>query len=162
MTLRSTKIRIKWLWPVKVTLEIIKRRLLVFCWSCDEIPLKKRRKKFPSLQFMNRDRMRLLLTLPRNGRSMPLKAPKCEIFECSDFHDSYTIKSLWGATLKLKWFLFFYLGVHLDHEIPYADAQSNFKEDLLLSLGKNYFFSWSFWDYLLVSIAIFNFCCCFR
>jgi hypothetical protein len=31
-----------------------------------------RRKKFPSLQFMNRDRMRLLLTLPRNGRSMPL------------------------------------------------------------------------------------------
>jgi hypothetical protein len=32
-----------------------------------------RRKKFPSLQFMNRDRMRLLLTLPRNGRSMPLK-----------------------------------------------------------------------------------------
>ncbi len=34
------KIRIKWLWPVKVTLEIIKRRLLVFCWSCDGVPLK--------------------------------------------------------------------------------------------------------------------------
>jgi hypothetical protein len=32
-----------------------------------------RRKKFPSLQFMNRDRMRLLSTHPRNGRSMPLK-----------------------------------------------------------------------------------------
>ena len=32
-----------------------------------------RRKKFPSLQFMNRDRMRLLLTHPRNGRSMPLR-----------------------------------------------------------------------------------------
>jgi hypothetical protein len=37
--LYGTKIRIKWLWPVKVTLEIIKRRLVVFCWSCDEIPL---------------------------------------------------------------------------------------------------------------------------
>ncbi len=32
-----------------------------------------RRKKFPSLQFMNRDRMRLLLTPLRNGRSMPLR-----------------------------------------------------------------------------------------
>jgi len=32
-----------------------------------------REKKFPSLQFMNRDRMRLLLTPPWNGRSMPLK-----------------------------------------------------------------------------------------
>jgi hypothetical protein len=31
-----------------------------------------RRKKFPSLQFMNRDRMRLLLTPLRNDRSMPL------------------------------------------------------------------------------------------
>ncbi len=39
MTLRSTKISLKWLWPVKVTLEVIKRRLLVFCWSCDEGPL---------------------------------------------------------------------------------------------------------------------------
>ncbi len=40
VTLRSKKIRIKWLWPVKVTLEIIKRRLLVVCWSCDVVPLK--------------------------------------------------------------------------------------------------------------------------
>jgi hypothetical protein len=40
VTLRSKKISIKWLWPVKVTLEVIKRRLLVFCWSCDEDPLK--------------------------------------------------------------------------------------------------------------------------
>ncbi len=39
VALRTTKIRIKWLWPVNVTLEIIKRRLLVFCWSCDELPL---------------------------------------------------------------------------------------------------------------------------
>ena len=29
------KISIKWLWPVKVILKVIKRRLLVFCWSCD-------------------------------------------------------------------------------------------------------------------------------
>ncbi len=39
VTLRS-KIRIKWLWPVKVTLKVIKRRLLVFGWSCDVVPLK--------------------------------------------------------------------------------------------------------------------------
>ncbi len=32
-----------------------------------------RRKKFPSLQFMNRDRMRPLLPPFRNGRSMPLR-----------------------------------------------------------------------------------------
>ncbi len=40
VTLRSTKISIKLLWPVKVTLEVIKRRLMVLCWSCDEGPLK--------------------------------------------------------------------------------------------------------------------------
>ncbi len=40
VTLQSTKINIKWLWPVKVTLEVIMRRLMVFCWSCDEGPLK--------------------------------------------------------------------------------------------------------------------------
>ncbi len=34
------KISIKWLWPVKVTLKVIKRRLRVFCWSCEEGPLK--------------------------------------------------------------------------------------------------------------------------
>ncbi len=34
------KISIKWLWPVKVTLKAIKRRLQVFCWSCDGVPLK--------------------------------------------------------------------------------------------------------------------------
>ncbi len=34
LTLRS-QISIKWLWPVKVILKVIKRRLLVFCWSCD-------------------------------------------------------------------------------------------------------------------------------
>ncbi len=40
VTLRSKKISIKWLWSVKVTLKVIKRRLLVFCWSCDGVPLK--------------------------------------------------------------------------------------------------------------------------
>ncbi len=34
------KISIKWLLPVKVTLEVIKRYPKVFCWSCDEDPLK--------------------------------------------------------------------------------------------------------------------------
>jgi hypothetical protein len=28
--------------------------------------------------------------------SKSLKVPKCEIFHRSDFHDFYTIKSLWG------------------------------------------------------------------
>ncbi len=32
----------------------------------------------------------------------PLKVPKCDIFENSDFDDFYTIKSLWGATFGLK------------------------------------------------------------
>ncbi len=46
VALRSIKIHIKWLWPVNVTLEIIKWRLLVFCWFCDEIPLKWEEKNF--------------------------------------------------------------------------------------------------------------------
>ncbi len=40
VTLRSTKISIQWLWPVKVILKVMKRRPKVFCWSCDEGPLK--------------------------------------------------------------------------------------------------------------------------
>jgi hypothetical protein len=40
VALRSTKISIKWLWPVKVTLEVIKRRTIIFCWSWDEGHLK--------------------------------------------------------------------------------------------------------------------------
>ena len=39
-TVYSKKISIKWLWSVKVTLKVIKRRLKVFCWSCDGVPLK--------------------------------------------------------------------------------------------------------------------------
>ncbi len=45
VTLRNTKISIKWLWPVKATLKVIKRCLMVFCWSCDEGPLKWDKKK---------------------------------------------------------------------------------------------------------------------
>jgi hypothetical protein len=83
VALRSTKIRTKWLWPVTVTLEIIKRRLLVFCWSCDEIPLKWEEKKLPSLQFMKRDRMRLLLTPPRKWSVNAFKRKKKKIPDLS-------------------------------------------------------------------------------
>jgi hypothetical protein len=39
-----------------------------------------------------------------------LKGPKCEIFDRSDFHDFYTIKSLWcghfGVEILIKYFSF--------------------------------------------------------
>ncbi len=73
VALRRTKISMKWLWPVKVTLEVIKRRTIVFCWSCDEGHLKWDKKIFPSLQFTNTDRISILSTPPPNGRSMPLR-----------------------------------------------------------------------------------------
>ncbi len=38
-TLRSTKISTQWLWPVKVTLKVIKWCPKAFCLSCDEGPL---------------------------------------------------------------------------------------------------------------------------
>jgi hypothetical protein len=31
-----------------------------------------------------------------------LKVPKCEIFDGSDFHDFYTIKSLWEGDFGVK------------------------------------------------------------
>ncbi len=34
--------------------------------------------------------------------SKSLKVPKCEIFDRSDFHDFYTIKSLWGGDFGVK------------------------------------------------------------
>jgi hypothetical protein len=37
----------------------------------------------------------------------PLKVPKCEIFDHSDFDDFYTIKSLWGGDLWVKIKVFF-------------------------------------------------------
>ncbi len=66
-----TKISIQWLWPVKVTLKVIKLRLMVLCWSCDEGALKKILKKHPSLQFTSGDQMRILSIPLPNGRSMP-------------------------------------------------------------------------------------------
>ncbi len=55
VTLRSQKISIKWLWPVKVTLKVIKRRLKVFRWSCDGVLLKWNKKiaKPPEPVFLN-------------------------------------------------------------------------------------------------------------
>ena len=73
VTLRSKKIRIKWLWPVKVTLKVIKRHLLVFCWSCDVVPLKWNLKKLPSLQFVITNRLSLISHLNSNDRSIPLR-----------------------------------------------------------------------------------------
>ncbi len=46
---------------------------MVFCWSCDEGPLKWDKKNLPSLQFTSTDRISLLSTLPPNGRSMPFR-----------------------------------------------------------------------------------------
>ncbi len=63
VALGSTKISIKWLWPVKVTLEVIKRRTIVFCWSCDEGHLTGDKKNFPSLQITNTDRISILSSL---------------------------------------------------------------------------------------------------
>ncbi len=65
------KISIKWLWPVKVTIKVIKRRLQVFWWSCDGVPLKLNNKKIPSLQFVITDQMSPLSPLNSNGRSIP-------------------------------------------------------------------------------------------
>jgi hypothetical protein len=79
VALRSTKISRNWLWPVKVTLEVIKRHTIVFCWSCDEGHLKWEQKKFPSLQFTNTDRISILSTPPPNGRSMPLNVDTCTL-----------------------------------------------------------------------------------
>ncbi len=70
--MRIKKISIKWLWPVKVTLEIIKRRLLIFCWSYDESPLKWNKKILPSLQFVFTNLLSLLSPLNSNDRSIPL------------------------------------------------------------------------------------------
>ncbi len=54
-----------------MTLKVIKRRLLVFCWSCDEGHLK-REKKLPSLQFVITDRMSLISPFISNDQWIPL------------------------------------------------------------------------------------------
>ncbi len=72
-----------------------------------------------------------------------LKVPKREIFDRSDFPDFYTIKSLClgdcGVNIKknLKNIQGFIQGC----KVPYAYAQSIFKEVFFLSWGQNFFFS---------------------
>ncbi len=68
--------------------------------------------------------------------------PKCEIFDRSDFHDFYTIKSLWEGDFGVK-IKCFYKNIEeliWGRKIPYAYAQSNFKEGFFLSLDKKKIF----------------------
>jgi hypothetical protein len=66
--------------------------------------------------------------------------PKCEIFDRSNFHDFYTIKSLWegdfGVKIK-KCFLLFrvYLGARNSTS---ASAQYNFRNDFFLLWAKKF------------------------
>ncbi len=87
VALRSTKISIKWLWPVKVTLEVIKRRTIVFCWSCVEGHLKWD-KKFSEPPVYKYRSNKYTLDPPPNCRSMPLISlldvvNKTKIYVCS-------------------------------------------------------------------------------
>ncbi len=82
------KISIKWLWPVKVTLKVIKRRLLVFCWSCDEGHLKWDKKKLPSLLVCNYGSPRLASPLNSKWSVNTCKA----IHILLDIETWYTIK----------------------------------------------------------------------
>ncbi len=71
-----------------------------------------------------------------------LKVPKCEIFDRSDFHDFYPMKSLWEGDfgVKIKCFKQNIQWLIWGRKIPYAYAQSNFKEGFCLSLDKINFF----------------------
>jgi hypothetical protein len=48
-----------------------------------------------------------LLKNSKSAEIVSLKVPKCEIFDCSDFNDFYTIKSLCEGdfVVKIKFFL---------------------------------------------------------
>ncbi len=67
--------------------------------------------------------------------------PKCEIFDRLDFHNFYTIKSLWGGNTGVKTKLKkIYLRVQ-GREIPNMFcAHSNFKEDFWEFRQKSNFF----------------------
>jgi hypothetical protein len=56
--------------------------------------------------------------------------PKCAIYNRSDFHDFFSIKSLGrgGGQLVVKNKKNLYLGVYLGQRNSYAYAQSDFKE----------------------------------
>ncbi len=71
-----------------------------------------------------------------------IKVPKCEIFDRSDFHNFYTIKSLWEGDFGVNIIIFFWGGGGLiwGQEIPYAYAQSNFKEGFFCVWAKKNLF----------------------
>ncbi len=75
-----------------------------------------------------------------------LKVPKREIFDRSNFPDFYTIKSLCVGDfgVKIKQNCKNISGVIKGCKVPYAYAQSIFKEVFFLSLGKKKIFLWSF------------------
>ncbi len=72
-----------------------------------------------------------------------LKVPKREIFDRSDFPDFYTIKSLRVGDFgdKIKRILKNIQGFIQGYKVPYAYAQSIFKEVFFLSFGQKFFFS---------------------
>ena len=71
-----------------------------------------------------------------------LKVPKREIFDRSDFPDFYTIKSLRVGDfgVKIKNLLKNIWGFIQGCEVPYAYAQSIFKEVIFISFGQKIFF----------------------
>ncbi len=75
----------------------------------------------------------------RKSPHLHLKVPKREIFDRSDFPDFYTIKSLRVGDfgVKIKKIFTNILGC----KVPYAYAQSIFKEVFFLSWGQKIFFS---------------------
>jgi hypothetical protein len=68
---------------------------------------------------------------------LTLKVPKREIFDRSDFPDFYTIKSLRVGDFGVK----IYRGSFRGCKVPYAHAQSIFKEVIFLSFGPQQIFS---------------------
>ncbi len=73
---------------------------------------------------------------------VPLKVPKREIFDCSDFPDFYTIKSLRVGDfgVKIKKCLKNIQGFIQGCKVPYEYAQCIFKEVFFLSFGHKKFF----------------------
>ncbi len=72
-----------------------------------------------------------------------LKVPKREIFDRSDFPDFYTIKSLHVGDFRVKMGKIFknIQGFIQGCNVPYAYAQSIFREVFFISFGQKNFFS---------------------
>ncbi len=88
--------------------------------------------------------------------------PKCEIFNRSDFHDFYTIKSLWEGDFGVNnIFIYLFRGSFAALKFYTCMLSLIFMEDFFFCLGK-IFFLLSYWDHLLASIAIVTIFCCFR